>query len=325
MKRAALFLICGWCLDAAGQTDSVQAVAEITAFQKTLNEEYRNRDESPLESEDFDTFEGHDFFPIDLGYRVHATLTVTDATPFFDMKTTSSQASTERIYGYVTFTLGGKEFRLPVYQSKKLMQTEEYADYLFFPFTDETNGKDTYAGGRYIDLRIPKSGNNLVIDFNMAYNPYCAYSSRFSCPLVPAENQMDVEVPVGVKYHKKEKSKEFDLGLADSGIFKKVDVEPEYPGGLEAMMKFVRKHMSYPRAAVKKRIQGTVYVQFVVRSDGSISDVRTLKGISKECDREAERVVALMPRWKPGKLNGENVAVRFVLPLKFRGRAAWNK
>lgn len=81
------------------------------------------------------------------------------------MKTTTSRFSTERVYGYVTFILVGKEFELPVYQSKDLIITEEYADYLFFPFTDQTNGKQTYAGGRYIDLRIPKEGDNLIVDF----------------------------------------------------------------------------------------------------------------------------------------------------------------
>lgn len=196
------------------------------------------------------------------------------------------------------------------------MQKEEYADYLFFPFTDETNGKETYGGGRYIDLRIPKEGDSLVIDFNMAYNPYCAYSWQYSCPLVPAENQMDVEVPVGIRYHKKE---------TGSDSFKEPDVQPEYPGGYEAMIKFVGKNMTYPKAAVKKKIQGVVYVQFIVARDGSVTDVKTLKGIAKESDKEAERVVSLMPKWKPGQLNGENIAVRYVLPISFKGRPGWKK
>lgn len=262
-------------------------------------------------------------FPIDLDYRVEAKLEVANGMPFFAMKTTTSRYSTERIYGYVIFTLAGREFRLPVYQSKDLMATTEYADYLFFPFSDETNGKQTYGGGRYIDLRIPKEGDNLVVDFNMAYNPYCAYSARFSCPLVPAENQMDIEVAAGIKYHEKDKSKTPDLMLNDSTIFTKIDVQPEYPGGYEAMVKFIKNNMTYPRAAMKKKIHGTVYVQFVVAPDGSISDVSTIKGISKECDKEAERVISLMPKWTPGQHNGKNVFVRFVLPVSFKGRPGW--
>ncbi len=192
---------------AFAQTDSTQAIAEVEAFQKTLDEEYKNRDESPLEPSDFAKFEHHDFFPVDLHYRVNAKLVVSPGTPFFGMKTTTSRMATERVYGHVEFTLQGKQFRLPVYQSKDLMKTTEYADHLFFPFSDETNGKTTYGGGRYIDLRIPKEGDEIVIDFNMAYNPYCAYSSRYSCPIVPAENQMDIEVRAGVKYSGDKKAK----------------------------------------------------------------------------------------------------------------------
>jgi len=325
MKNISLVLLCICCLQATAQSDSLKAIEAIIAFQEKLNEEYKNRQESPLEAEDFGMFEGHDFFPIDIDYRVNAKLTVTEGTPFFAMKTTTSRFSTERVYGYVAFTLAGKDFELPVYQSKDLMTTEAYADYLFFPFTDETNGKQTYGGGRYIELRIPKEGDYLVIDFNMAYNPYCAYSSRFSCPIVPAENQMDIEVPVGVRYQKKEKSTTPDLAVTDSDIFAKVEVQPEYPGGYEALMRLIRKNMTYPRAAVKKKIEGVVYVQFVVERDGSISDVRTLRGISTECDAEAERVVSLMRKWKPGQINGENVPVRFVLPIAFKGRPGWTK
>lgn len=206
MKNIALAFLIISNLHATAQTDSLQAIAEIIAFRKKLNEEYKNREESPLDAADFARFVGHDFFPIDLEYRVNASLTITEGTPFFAMKTTTSRFATERIYGYISFTMAGKQFRLPVYQSKELMATDEYADYLFFPFTDETNGKQTYAGGRYLDLRIPKDGNTLVVDFNMAYNPYCAYSSRFSCPVVPAENHIDCRLPVGVMFDKKEQN-----------------------------------------------------------------------------------------------------------------------
>jgi uncharacterized protein len=200
MKNITLFIFSICSCGAVAQTDSLIALENILAFQKKLNDEYKNREESPLEPKDFKKFKGHVFFPINLDYRVTARLTITEGTPFFAMKTTTSRLATERIYGYVEFALAGKSFKLPVYQSQDLMKTAEYADYLFFPFTDLTNGKQSYTGGRYIDLRIPAAGQDLVIDFNTAYNPYCAYSDRFSCPIVPAENQMDVEVPVGVMY-----------------------------------------------------------------------------------------------------------------------------
>ena len=83
------------------------------------------------------------------------------------------------------------------------MKQLEYKDYLFLPFTDLTNGTVTYGGGRYIGLRIPKSGNKIIIDFNQAYNPFCAYSGNYSCPIVPEENNLDVQVKAGVKYDAK--------------------------------------------------------------------------------------------------------------------------
>ena len=78
------------------------------------------------------------------------------------------------------------------------MQQEKYRDYLFLPFTDNTNGEQTYTGGRYIDLSIP-DGDTIVVDFNKAYNPYCAYNKKYSCPIVPSVNNLDTEIRAGVK------------------------------------------------------------------------------------------------------------------------------
>lgn len=203
MKRLSiLVLVFLNSVGAMAQADSVNAREDVLAFQEELNDEYKNREKSPLEPKDFRKFKGHPFFPIDLDYRVPAKLVVTEGTPFIGMKTTTSRLAFDRVYGYLEFELKGQPFRVPVYQSRDLMKLAEYTDYLFFPFTDLTNGKQTYMGGRYIDLRIPTDGENIIIDFNKAYNPYCAYSPRYSCPLVPAENQLDIEIPVGVMYKK---------------------------------------------------------------------------------------------------------------------------
>jgi len=184
------------------QTDSI-ALCEIQEFQDELNVEYRTPKTSPLDSLTALHFTGHDFFPVDLSYRVTAILTVTGATPFFKMKTSSQKFADYRVYGMLAFSLKGKLFEVPVYQSQRLLGVEKYKDYLFFPFTDLTNGTLTYTAGRYISLSIPKDGNTLTIDFNQAYNPFCAYADGYSCPIVPAENHMDVEVLAGVKYQAK--------------------------------------------------------------------------------------------------------------------------
>jgi periplasmic protein TonB len=104
----------------------------------------------------------------------------------------------------------------------------------------------------------------------------------------------------------------------DDELFTVVDQQPEYEGGYDAMMAFIKANMKYPANARRMQIEGTVHVSFIVSKTGEISDVKVLRGIMTECDREAVRVVQMMPRWKPGKQNGRSVNVRFILPLKFR-------
>lgn len=95
------------------------------------------------------------------------------------------------------------------------------------------------------------------------------------------------------------------------------ETPPAYEGGMEAIMKFVKKKLRYPASARRQGIEGTVFVSFVVRGDGSITQVTVLRGIHVECDEEAARVISLLPSWKGGKQNGNPVSVRMVLPLKF--------
>jgi protein TonB len=101
-------------------------------------------------------------------------------------------------------------------------------------------------------------------------------------------------------------------------IFTVVEQQAEFPGGFEAMGKFLGRNMKYPAQARRMGVEGSVYVSFVIDRDGNISDPQIIKGISAECDKEAIRVVKLMPPWKPGKQNGKAVRCRFVLPIKFR-------
>lgn len=104
----------------------------------------------------------------------------------------------------------------------------------------------------------------------------------------------------------------------ENKIFMVVEQQPEFEGGYEAMMNFIRKNMRYPASARRMGIDGTVYVSFVVGKDGAINDVKVLRGISADCDKEAVRVVQMMPKWKAGKQNGKPVFVRFNLPIKFK-------
>lgn len=195
---ALLFLMLNSVLNA----QISEEIESIKEFQKELNKEYRNPKTSPLEEEDLAKFEGLDFFKIDPEYRVKAEFVRTPAEPPFAMKTSTYETPVYVKYGELYFTLKGRKFKLNVYQSQELKLDPQYYDYLFLPFNDLTNGISTYGNGRYIDLRIPKS-NEIIVDFNKAYNPYCAYSSRYSCPIPPEENDLDIEIPAGVKLNKK--------------------------------------------------------------------------------------------------------------------------
>ncbi len=174
------------------------AVQGVLDFQKKLNAEFKNPETSPLFDRYRKDFVSLDFFPPDTNYIVKAKLIRTpEALPFL-MPTTTGQKSEETVYGIVHFTLNGARHQLEVYRNMELMQQEKYRDYLFLPFTDRTNGEQTYTGGRYLDLSIPLT-DTLILDFNRAYNPYCAYDKKYSCPIVPSVNALNTAVLAGVK------------------------------------------------------------------------------------------------------------------------------
>lgn len=169
-----------------------------TPFQEKMNTEFKDASISPLKPRDLKNFEGLDFFTYDSTFVVTATLKRTPGSEWFEMTTNTDRLSKERVFGIVTFELKGKTFQLNTYQGEEVSQQEGFENYLFLPFLDHTNGTSTYSGGRYIDLEIPK-GDTIEIDFNSAYNPYCAYDEKFSCPIVPMENYVAVEIEAGVK------------------------------------------------------------------------------------------------------------------------------
>lgn len=174
-----------------------------TEFQKEINAEYKDASKSPLKAKDRKNFQGLDFFAFDSTYVVIAKLVLTPDSKWFKMKTTTSRVSMERVYGVISFQINKNKYSLNVYQGQDLMKEAGYENYLFLPFLDNTNGETSYGGGRYIDLRIPKS-TDLVIDFNKAYNPYCAYNDKYSCPIVPRGNRIDEKIEAGVKAFKKQ-------------------------------------------------------------------------------------------------------------------------
>ncbi|MEQ1677273.1 MAG: DUF1684 domain-containing protein [Chitinophagaceae bacterium] len=145
------------------------------------------------------------FFPVSEKYKVKASFQRIYEASWFNMETSGKEKQVYRVYGVLNFELNDTAVKLYVYQSQRLMNTKEYADHLFAPFTDKTNGEETYENGRYIDMtEADLSGDVYFLDFNTAYNPYCAYvSNTFNCPIPPKENDLPVAVRSGeMKYRK---------------------------------------------------------------------------------------------------------------------------
>jgi uncharacterized protein (DUF1684 family) len=176
-----------------------------TEYQQELNASYKDATKSPLKKKDLRTFKGLDFFPVDATFVVIAKLTKTANAPTFEMATTTDRKPLYKEYGVLNFQLKGKDCALTIYQSQDDLRDEEYKDYLFLPFTDDTSGNESYGGGRYMDAMITdeKSDGTIELNFNNTYNPYCAYNDKYSCPLTPRKNHLNIEIKAGIKVFEK--------------------------------------------------------------------------------------------------------------------------
>ena len=149
---------------------------------------------------------GHDkshmkFYEVNRAYRVEADFTPSTSTQWLTFKTSGQKNQVYKVYGTASFKINNKLHKLTIYQSQDLMTNEQYKNYLFLPFTDSTTGHETYGSGRYIDLSTSDIKNKkVIIDFNKAYNPYCAYvSGVYNCPIPPKENALSIAIKAGEK------------------------------------------------------------------------------------------------------------------------------
>jgi uncharacterized protein len=191
MKKNCLFLFVFICLNHL-------AIHAQETYVDSLNE-YQER-----YVKKHDVVRGNDkksmhFFPVSEQYRVTARFERIEEAPWFKMETSGKDKQVYRVYGIVHFKLNDTLLKLEVYESQQLMKVKEYAGHLFIPFTDPTNGEESYENGRYIDLTTGELENGFyVIDFNKAYNPYCAYvSNQYNCPIPPRNNKLVVAVRAG--------------------------------------------------------------------------------------------------------------------------------
>ncbi len=171
---------------------------KIKNYQSDLIAFY-NSEESPIRIENKNLFRGLTFFPIEKKYNVEVIFAKIFKEESINVKTSADQERKYIRYGEITFDLNDKINKLTVFQRSPI--DPKHPNSLFLPFFDETNALTSYGGGRYLDLDIDDIEDSFRIDFNKAYNPYCAYEDGYSCMIPPIENKLDIEIKAGVSYN----------------------------------------------------------------------------------------------------------------------------
>lgn len=198
MKKAAFTLLysCYAILLFAGNESYM---LRVKAFQDSMNVVQSNPKTTQIIEEEFIDFTGLQFFEISEHYKVLARLVKSDDP--HELKLTYSNDPDVPVYvnyGVIYFTLDEVEYSLNVYQNKAWLDSPQYKNHLFLPFKDWTNGPVSYGGGRFMDLTLPANGDKIIVDFNLSYNPPCAYNYYMACPLIPEENHIEREINAGI-------------------------------------------------------------------------------------------------------------------------------
>jgi len=182
--------------------------SELSTFRQEYKDGFLHDDRSPLTKDDLPFL---DFYPAEPAWKLTCQCTKVENAKTFDMPTYSGVTRLYRVYAMADCKYKGKDIRLNIYQNMTQPANPLYKGYLFLPFKDYTNDEETYGGGRYINLYEKDiTDNQITIDFNKCYNPWCAYSSGYNCPVPPKENHLAFEVNAGEKKfkgtYKKQKS-----------------------------------------------------------------------------------------------------------------------
>lgn len=170
---------------------------EINKFRVEYKKDFLKEERSPLKRNDLKDL---DFFPIDTNFRVKASFKLFNDADTLDFKTSSGKIKQFTPYAVLFFEIKSIPCSLYAYNSLQLSGDAKYVNYLFLPFTDITNENETYGGGRYIDLdKRDFNFGSIILDFNKAYNPWCAFGEGFNCPIPPRENELNLEIRAGEK------------------------------------------------------------------------------------------------------------------------------
>lgn len=181
------------CSSGPSAPDESGYVQEITEEREAKDREFSALDD-PVPPEKRDTLLPLPYYPPDLDYSVPAVLRLSEDRPVFEVPTSTGTIRRMQRVGVLEFTLQGQTMTLGAFVDEGTRQINE----LFVPFADLTTGKETYPAGRYLNLR-PTGTGVYTIDFNKAYNPYCAYNEKYECPYPPPSNRLKVEILAGEK------------------------------------------------------------------------------------------------------------------------------
>ena len=182
------------CTSGPSVPDDAEYIQQLSSARTVKDQAFREASDSPVPAEKRGKILPLPYFPIDPNYAVPAVLRLSDQRPVFNMLTSSGEPRRMQLVGTLEFTLRGDTRSLGAF----VPEGTEQITSLFVPFADQTTGKETYAAGRYLDID-PTTTGYYTIDFNRAYNPYCAYSPTFECPFPPSSNRLTTEVRAGEK------------------------------------------------------------------------------------------------------------------------------
>ena len=198
IKKITFILIISILVFSCTSNETKIYISEIEQLRSEKNLNYSDSLKSPLNPIHLAEFSDLEYFEVNPDFKIEGILELTPDEKPFEMATSTKRLPVYRKYGNLHFKIKGDDFVLGVFQNMEFINDSVRGNSLFVPFQDLTSSKESYGGGRYIDIQIPET-EKVIIDFNLAYNPYCAYFDRWSCVIPPPENFLKVKILAGEK------------------------------------------------------------------------------------------------------------------------------
>jgi uncharacterized protein (DUF1684 family) len=181
------------CSSGPAAPDDAGYVSEVMAARAEKDRSFREDRDTPVPEDKKQTLLPLPYYPVDTSYSVPAALRLAEKRPVFEMPTSTGTLRKYQLVGEIEFVFQEQPMTLGAF-----VEDGQEIRSLFVPFADATTGKETYSAGRYLDLH-PTASGLYTLDFNKAYNPYCAYNSRYECPVPPPSNRLKVPIRAGEK------------------------------------------------------------------------------------------------------------------------------